>query len=111
MRFSGKHSRSESGFNTAGGSRTTRSRLFRKESYLADHQEVHGGFRMRGARGRLDGVFYHYTYDTIYSYIAKMNDYTSLEVSNRWPETPRPGPAGTICCSVRFPIFFERLSA
>jgi glycosyltransferase involved in cell wall biosynthesis len=63
-------------------------RLFRKDSYTANHQEVHGGFRIRGERGRLEGVLHHYTYDTIFSYIAKMNDYTSLEVSNRLARNP-----------------------
>ena len=63
-------------------------RLFRTDSYVANHQEVHGGFRLRGESRRLEGVLYHYTYDTIFSYIAKMNDYTSLEVSNRLGRKP-----------------------
>jgi len=58
-------------------------RFFRRDSYTANHQEVHGGFRVQGKCGRLEGVLHHYTYDTIFSYIAKMNDYTSLEIANR----------------------------
>lgn len=58
-------------------------RLFRKDSYIAEHQEVHGGFRTNGKKGRLEGILYHHTYETIYSYVEKMNDYTSLQVSNK----------------------------
>jgi glycosyltransferase involved in cell wall biosynthesis len=58
-------------------------RFFRKDSYQADHQEVHGGFNTRGRKGRLEGILFHHTYETIYSYVEKMNDYTSLQVSNK----------------------------
>jgi glycosyltransferase involved in cell wall biosynthesis len=58
-------------------------RLFRKDSYEVNHQEVHGGFSTHGKKGRLDGILLHHTYDTIYSYVEKMNDYSSLEVSNK----------------------------
>lgn len=69
-------------------------RLFRKDSYVADHQEVHGGFTTRGVKGRLDGLLYHHTYEKISSYIKKMNDYTSLQVSNKLAAEPAlwPGP-------------------
>lgn len=63
-------------------------RLFRKESYIAEHQEVHGGFRTNGKKGRLEGVLYHHTYETIYAYVEKMNDYTSLQVSNKLRSDP-----------------------
>ena len=63
-------------------------RFFRKTEYRANHQEVHGGFEPVGERGRLSGFLYHYTYDTIYSYVAKMNDYTSLQVSNKLRNKP-----------------------
>jgi glycosyltransferase involved in cell wall biosynthesis len=57
-------------------------RLLRKDGFTVNHEEVHGGFEPRGPKGRLGGVVYHYTYPTIYSYLARMNDYTSLQVSN-----------------------------
>lgn len=58
-------------------------RLFRKNGYRANHQEVHGGFEAVGTKGRLNGLLLHHTYETIYSYVQKMNDYTSLQVSNK----------------------------
>ncbi|TAK62794.1 MAG: glycosyltransferase family 2 protein [Bacteroidetes bacterium] len=58
-------------------------RLFNKEKYLAEHEEVHGGFTVRGAKGTLNGFLNHYPYETIEQYLAKMNDYTSLQVSNK----------------------------
>ncbi len=63
-------------------------RLFRKDSYVADHQEVHGGFTTQGRKERLDGILYHHTYATISSYIQKMNDYTSLQVTNKLAADP-----------------------
>ncbi len=57
-------------------------RLFRKDAVTVHHEEVHGGFEPMGPKGRLNGVVYHYTYPTVYSYLARMNDYTSLQVSN-----------------------------
>lgn len=63
-------------------------RLFRKDSYYTDHQEVHGGFNTKGKKGRLEGILYHHTYETIYSYVEKMNDYTSLQVTNKLKSNP-----------------------
>ncbi len=63
-------------------------RLFRKDRYRPEHQEVHGGFGTDGPVGRLSGFVYHYTYDTIYAYVARMNEYTSLEVSNKLASSP-----------------------
>ena len=63
-------------------------RLFRKDAYVAEHQEVHGAFTTRGSKGFLAGLLYHYTYPTISSYLEKMNDYTSLHVSNKLKENP-----------------------
>jgi len=64
-------------------------RFFRKDSYYSEHQEIHGGFNTRGKRGRLKGYLYHHTYATIYAYVEKMNEYTSLHVSNRLKDNPR----------------------
>jgi glycosyltransferase involved in cell wall biosynthesis len=58
-------------------------RLFRRDRYRAEEAEVHGGFTVDGPRGRLSAVLNHYTYDSIRQYLAKMNDYTSLQVSNK----------------------------
>ena len=63
-------------------------RFFRKDACVAEHQEVHGGFTTEGRRGRLDGLLYHYTYDTIYSHLARINDYTSLDVANKLRRDP-----------------------
>jgi glycosyltransferase involved in cell wall biosynthesis len=63
-------------------------RLIRKDSYTVDHAEVHGGYSTRGPRGRLSGMVYHYTYETIFAYVARMNEYTSLEVANRLAGRP-----------------------
>jgi glycosyltransferase involved in cell wall biosynthesis len=63
-------------------------RLFRKDRYRANHQEVHGGFEPLGAKGRIDALLLHHTYETIFSYVEKMNDYTSLQVSNKLRDTP-----------------------
>jgi glycosyltransferase involved in cell wall biosynthesis len=63
-------------------------RFFRRDRYILDHQEVHGGFRPKGPKGQLKGYVYHYTYPTIYAYVERMNDYTSLYVSNKLKQTP-----------------------
>ncbi len=63
-------------------------RLVRKDSYSVDHAEVHGGYSTRGPRGRLKGMVYHYTYENLFAYVARMNEYTSLEVANRLARRP-----------------------
>lgn len=63
-------------------------RFFRKDAYRVNHEEVHGGFDTGGPKGRLNGVVYHYTYETVFAYVARMNEYTSLQVSNRLRANP-----------------------
>lgn len=63
-------------------------RFFRKDGYTANHAEVHGGFESKGPKGKLDALLLHHTYETMYSYIQKMNDYTSLQVSNKLKSNP-----------------------
>ena len=63
-------------------------RLMKKSACLPLHHEVHGAFTTRGSRGRLEGFLYHYTYATIEQYLEKMNDYTSLHVSNKLEDSP-----------------------
>jgi glycosyltransferase involved in cell wall biosynthesis len=63
-------------------------RFFRKDSYYPEHQEIHGGFNTKGKRGRLTGYLYHHTYASVYAYVEKMNEYTSLHVSNKLKANP-----------------------
>ncbi len=65
-------------------------RLFRKTSYHPEFAEVHGGFAVGGEKGRLNGFLNHYTYNSLEQYIAKMNDYTSLQVSNKLRTNRKP---------------------
>jgi glycosyltransferase involved in cell wall biosynthesis len=55
-------------------------RLFRKDQVVSEHAEVHGGFTVKGKKGTLTSFLNHYTYPTFETYLAKMNDYTSLQV-------------------------------
>jgi len=57
-------------------------RLFRKDSVIVEDAAVHGGYTVRGERGTLVNPIRHYSYDSVAHYIAKMNDYTSLQVMN-----------------------------
>lgn len=63
-------------------------RLFRKDRYRVNHAEVHGGFAVDGPRRRLSGIVEHYTYGSVYDYVARMNEYTSLEVANKLASQP-----------------------
>lgn len=63
-------------------------RLFRKDRYRVNHQEVHGGFEPEGPKEKIEALLLHHTYDTIFSYVEKMNDYTSLQVSNKLRDNP-----------------------
>jgi glycosyltransferase involved in cell wall biosynthesis len=63
-------------------------RFFRRDAFTVTHEEVHGGFSTRGPRSRLHGLVYHYTYESIAAYLERMNDYTSLQVSNRLKRAP-----------------------
>jgi glycosyltransferase involved in cell wall biosynthesis len=58
-------------------------RLFRRDKYIPEYAEVHGGFAARGRTEILKGFLWHYSYPDISSYLRKMNDYTSLQVSNK----------------------------
>lgn len=63
-------------------------RLFRKGRYIAQQAEVHGGFSIQGRTGVLHAPLYHYTYESIEDYLGKMNDYTSLQVTERLKTMP-----------------------
>jgi len=58
-------------------------RLFRRDHYIAEPAEVHGGFTVPGPKSHLHGLLLHYSYDSIEQYLDKMNAYTSLQVSNK----------------------------
>lgn len=70
-------------------------RLFRKTSVRTEDAAVHGGYAVPGGKGRLRHPLHHYSYDSIAHYLSKMNDYTSLQVSNLLRSKPgyAPGPA------------------
>ena len=63
-------------------------RLFRRGKYKVEQAEVHGGFAVDGSQSRLHGFILHYTYETIEQYLSKMNNYTSLQVSNKFRDNP-----------------------
>jgi len=63
-------------------------RFVRKGKQVSEYQEIHGGFTTHGTKGYLDGYLYHYTYASIAEYLRKMNDQTSLHVSNKLKENP-----------------------
>ncbi len=67
-------------------------RFFRRDSFVVNHEEVHGGFTTRGPCGRLGGLVYHYTYESLFAYLERMNEYTSLQVSNRLKVRPDASP-------------------
>jgi glycosyltransferase involved in cell wall biosynthesis len=69
-------------------------RLFRKDRVVIEDAAVHGGYAVRGRKGRLTHPVHHYSYDSISHYLGKMNDYTSLQVTNLLRSKPgyAPGP-------------------
>ena len=73
----------------ADGSRMCSSGSSGKDSYYPEHQEIHGGFNTKGKKGALQGYLYHHTYETIYAYVEKMNEYTSLHVTNKLKDNPQ----------------------
>ncbi len=74
-------------------------RLFRRDAVIPLPAEVHGGFTVSGESGTLDGPLYHYTYASIRDYLAKMNDYTSLQISSKLKESHSGGHPGKIILS------------
>ena len=64
-------------------------------SVVVEDATVHDGYTVRGERGTLTNPIHHYSYDSISHYLAKMNDYTSLQVRNLLRDRPgfTPGPA------------------
>ncbi|MFA6540472.1 MAG: glycosyltransferase family 2 protein [Bacteroidota bacterium] len=58
-------------------------RLFKKSKTRMNYRPVHEGFLTEGNVGTLQGGMNHYTYQSLSQYIEKMNDYTSLDVTNK----------------------------
>lgn len=63
-------------------------RFFRRDAMRCEHQEVHGAFTVDGPVVRLQEQLYHYTYGTIYSYLQRLNNYSSLQVANKLESQP-----------------------
>ena len=57
-------------------------RLFNRQFANFNNKDVHESVVMGGKKGRIHEAFFHYTYPTISSHIAKMNRYTDLAASN-----------------------------
>ena len=64
-------------------------RFFRRANLTYEHQEVHGAFTVNGPTERLEEELYHYTYETIYSYMQRLNNYSSLQVANKLRSNPQ----------------------
>lgn len=64
-------------------------RLVRKSFASVSQRPVHEGLEVKGKVGRLQGALHHYSYHSLRQYIAKTNDYTSLDVMNKLGLTNR----------------------
>lgn len=58
-------------------------RLFRKSKTRMTYRPVHEGFEVEGTIEKLHAPLNHYTYTSLHHYLAKMNDYSSLDVHNK----------------------------
>ena len=63
-------------------------RFFRRDRAQPVHREVHGAITTDGPVGRLGGRLCHYAWTSVYGYMQRLNNYTSLEVANRLHERP-----------------------
>jgi glycosyltransferase involved in cell wall biosynthesis len=61
-----------------GWNRESHVRLFDRRHMTYNDKPVHEGVRIRGEKGRVNGVLWHYPYRTLDRYIRKMNQYTEL---------------------------------
>jgi glycosyltransferase involved in cell wall biosynthesis len=64
-------------------------RLFKRAKARVNARPVHEGFDIAGNIDILSASLLHYTYNSIYQYIEKMNAYTSLDVVNKLGEDAR----------------------
>ncbi len=58
-------------------------RLFRKSKTTLTPRQVHEGFSVDGRREYLEGELIHYTHTTIAGTLAKVNEYSTLEASEK----------------------------
>jgi glycosyltransferase involved in cell wall biosynthesis len=58
-------------------------RLFLKATASIPQRPVHEGVEVQGTVGKLRNPLNHFTYYSLSQYLAKLNDYTSLDVMNR----------------------------
>ncbi len=58
-------------------------RLFLKAKASIPQRPVHEGVEVQGTVGKMQNPLNHYTYYSLSQYLAKLNDYTSLDVMNR----------------------------
>ena len=63
-------------------------RLFRRASTQVTETQVHEGFVVNGRIGVLFEPLYHNTYKSLFQYLEKLNEYTSVEVRNRLRARP-----------------------
>jgi len=61
-------------------------RLFVRSKAFIPQRPVHEGVEVAGPTGKLNNPLNHYTYHSLFQYLAKLNDYTSLDVMNRLNE-------------------------
>lgn len=69
-------------------------RLFRRNNAQVTDTQVHEGFVVTGRAGCLRQPLIHEAYKSLYQYLEKLNEYTSIEVRNRLRARPdrRIGP-------------------
>jgi len=58
-------------------------RLFQKNKAVLQARNVHEGFSVRGDTGDLNGVLYHFSYNSLAQHLEKINRYTSLEAPEK----------------------------
>ena len=63
-------------------------RLFRRAKTRVTRTQVHETFVVDGPTGSLDSPLIHDAYTSLYQYIEKLNEYTSIEVRNRLKARP-----------------------
>jgi (heptosyl)LPS beta-1,4-glucosyltransferase len=64
---------------TCGWDRDYQMRLFRKLKAEIPEKLVHEGFVVNGKTGKLKNVIIHNTYSSLYNYLKKVNNYTTLK--------------------------------
>jgi len=62
-------------------------RLFQKKLGSISQRPVHEGVELQGEAPKLSNPLNHFTYYSLSQYLAKLNDYTSLDVINRLERT------------------------